>query len=161
MPLGFCWSPCRKMQLTLGSMSLAVSTTVSGLQVPVTVSNAPEDERLELRQPRPSAPLLAHGQAVASEPSPAQNALLSRCTSYAPMSTIGAVPAPVSATAVSSRKRRLPSRSVVVPAGTAPLSPASAQGENAERCRLPPARLTKSGSAEMFPDPLPMPCTQL
>src|SRR5689334_3903601 len=77
------------------------------------------------------------------------------------MSTIGAVPAPLSGTDGLSARRGSPSRSVVVPAGSEALLPASAQGETGERCRSPVARLTKSGSLEMLPVPPTTPCTQL
>jgi hypothetical protein len=77
------------------------------------------------------------------------------------MSTIGAVPAPVSGTAGSSARRGLPSMSVVVPAGTSVLLPASAQGEVCMRCRSPPAKFTKLGSVPMLPVPESTPWTQL
>jgi hypothetical protein len=62
------------MQLTLASMSLEVSTTVSGFDVPAATSSAPCEKLSEFRQPRPpaGAELLPQGQAVASEPSPGQ-----------------------------------------------------------------------------------------
>jgi len=49
------------------------------------------------------------------------------------MSTIGGVPTPVSTVLGSSTNRGLPSRSVVIPIGTASLFPASIQGKPLER----------------------------
>src|SRR5262245_6041813 len=77
------------------------------------------------------------------------------------MSTIGALPDPVSGAAGASTKRGLPARSIVVPAGTEPLLPASAQGDAAcSRKSLAP-KFTNCGSAERLPVPASPPCTQL
>src|SRR6187399_1407760 len=64
--------PCRKALEEVGSSPVEVSTTVSGLTVPLAVSRAPP-VAAELSHPRPVAPVFAHGQgALHSPPSPKQ-----------------------------------------------------------------------------------------
>ncbi len=89
--------------------------------------------------------------------------------SYAPMSTTGGVPLPVSGVFGSSVKRRQPSRSVGSPAAAA-LFPASMQGEPAASRALSsavpgtpsgPSASRNTGSLLMLPAPGQPPCTQL
>src|SRR5687768_1138962 len=67
-------SPCRKIESAVGSSSEEVSTSVSGEVDPLAASTAPPVPS-ELSQPCPATPVFAHGQAVASVPSPAQKAV--------------------------------------------------------------------------------------
>ena len=112
--------------------------SVSGFVVPVATS-VPPSVLAEFAQPWPGAPKLPHGHAVVTNgerPSPAQK-LWNKGGWYskAPMSTIGAVPAPVSTVDGSSRRRGAPARSVVVPAGIEALLPASMPGEPSPAAR--------------------------
>ena len=68
-------------------------------------------------------------------------------------SRIGAVPAPVSALAGSSKKRGRPDKSVVMPGGTAALLPASTAGEPELSRQSPPPAFTKSGLELLLPVP--------
>ena len=70
-----------------------------------------------------------HGPHAASSASMLLRLQLVPWNSYAPMSTV----APLSPAQASATKRGLPSRSRSTPSGTAVLSPASMQGEPAER----------------------------
>src|SRR5262249_50653572 len=72
MPDGFDASPCRKIESAVGPSPDPVSTTLSGLAVPADSRSAPVLDGCEFAQPRPAAPKLEHGQAVASVPSPGQ-----------------------------------------------------------------------------------------
>jgi hypothetical protein len=73
--------------------------------------------------------------------------------SYAPMSTMGGVPDPVSATAGSSKKRGRPAISDVMPPGTAALFPESMADDPEPSRKSFPAGFTKSGFALMLPGP--------
>src|SRR4051794_26008410 len=83
--------------------------------------------------------------------------------SSAPTSTTGAAPIPVSGTSIVSMNRGSPSMSVVVPAETALLFPASTRNRDAlvrwTFAGSPP--LKKPGSARMFPAPAYALCTSL
>src|SRR5829696_1683181 len=67
--------PWRKIESAIGVSPEEVSTTVSGLVEPLAASTAPPVPT-ELLQPLPGAPVFAHGQAVASVPSPKQKAVI-------------------------------------------------------------------------------------
>src|SRR5215208_3978380 len=64
--------PCRKMHRTVGRTSDAVSTSVSGFDEPFAARKAPVEKKSLFKQPCPVVPVLPHGQADASVPSPAQ-----------------------------------------------------------------------------------------
>ena len=77
--------------------------------------------------------------------------------SYAPISTTGGEPLPVSDVSGSLRKRGVWAKSVRVPAGRAALSPASMQGLPRKSRKSPAAAFTKFGSELILPWPAYMP----
>jgi hypothetical protein len=76
-------------------------------------------------------------------------------SSKAPMSAIGAVPEPVSATASTSASRGFSARSSVVPGCSAALLPASIAADALVRLKSPPGASAKAGSPAELPVPVP------
>src|SRR4249920_3139717 len=64
--------PCSTIESAAGSSPDEISTTVSGVVVPVAWSHAPMLPGCDVAQPRPATPKLPHGHAPATRPSPEQ-----------------------------------------------------------------------------------------